>query len=189
MKKLIRVVGKVFLTLAMLLIVFLGAGFVYESISEASDERNFPAPGKIYEVDGLGMHLNCKENCTRENNVRKHSEQNAVYLDQRFIDDPVTKELLSLSDVSPIMQATFGLKSLYTLINPHKNAVTVHRVQSAGLWDVVPAAVAAKVYGGEMYDELGKPLKLAEYIILPGKGAAVVKGDKFKFVLDRIQSK
>lgn len=128
-----------------------------------------------------------KENFVRENNVRNYVQENAVYLDQRFIDDPITQQILLLPDVVSIKQATLGLKSLYTLINPHKNAVTVHRVQSAGLWDIMPAAVATRVFGGEIYDDSGKPLEFKNYIMVPGNGAIVIKGDKFSFVLDELK--
>lgn len=129
-----------------------------------------------------------RENFIRLNNTRNYNQTNVVYLDQRFIDDPITQELIKSSDVSQIKQATFGLKSLYTIINSHINAITLHRVQPAGLWDVMPAAVAAQVFGGEIFDEIGNPLKLNDYIVLPGNGGIVIKGDKFKFVLDKLNS-
>lgn len=128
-----------------------------------------------------------QNNLERINNKRNYSQKYAVYLDQRTAEDLLTKELLVMPDVARIKQAALGLKSVYTIINPHEAAVTVHKVQTAGLWDILPAAAAAKVFGGGVYDDTGEPLKLNQYIILPGKGATIIKGDKFKFVIDKLK--
>ena len=130
-----------------------------------------------------------KDNLVWENNTRNYNQESVVYLDQRFIDDPITNRLLSLPETTSIKQATLGLKSLYTVLNPHESAATVHRVQTAGLWDVLPAAVAAKAFGGNVYDDKGNLLVLNEYIILPGNGASVIKGRKFQFVVEELKNK
>jgi len=75
-----------------------------------------------------------------------------------------------------------------TCHNPHESAIMCHRVQSSGLWDILPAAVASKAFGGEIYDDRGNTLLLNEYAVLPGKGCTVIKGDKFKFVIDLIRN-
>lgn len=127
-----------------------------------------------------------KNNLKRENNKRNYSQQYALYIDQRSVNQ-IEQELISLPEVSVIKQATLGLKSVYTIINPHKSAITIHTVQNAGLWDVMPAAVAAKSFGGKIYDGKGKSLDLKSYIILPGNGATIIKGNKFNFVLDQLK--
>ena len=132
---------------------------------------------------------NNKNNFIRLNNKRIYSQEYVAYLDQRFLEDAITNQILKISEVIPIRQATLGLKSIYTIVNPHKSAVTVHRVQTAGLWDILPAAVACKVFGGKVYDDLGNPLRLDSYIILPGTGATIIKGEKFKFVIDELKKK
>ena len=63
----------------------------------------------------------------------------------------------------------------------------VHRVQSAGLWDIMPAAVAARCCGGEIYDDRGDPLRLTDYVILPGMGVTVIKGAYFSFVAEELK--
>lgn len=156
-------------------------GIVENSKSRFAACFNYVTKEKIF------IDADNRQNFIRENNVREYSQKDVVYLDQRFLDDPLTKRALSLPDVTPITQATFGLKSLYTIINPHENAVTIHRVQSAGLWDVLPAATAARVFGGEVFDDEGSPLVLDRYVILPGNGATVVRGDKFKFVEEELK--
>jgi len=35
-------------------------GFVYQSVQEGNDLAAYPAPGKIYDVDGLALHLDCR---------------------------------------------------------------------------------------------------------------------------------
>jgi len=48
------------LTLLFLLVLFLaGAGFMYQNISEARDRRFNPMAGKLVEVDGRKMHIDC----------------------------------------------------------------------------------------------------------------------------------
>lgn len=128
-----------------------------------------------------------KENLIRENNVRNYTQENVVYLDQRLLDDKIIKELTSQPGTTSITQAALGFKSLYTILNPHKDAITVHRVQSAGLWDVMPAAVASRAFGGQILDDTGNQLQFKEYIVLPGKGATVIKGDKFAFVAEELK--
>jgi 3'-phosphoadenosine 5'-phosphosulfate (PAPS) 3'-phosphatase len=129
-----------------------------------------------------------KHSLIRNHNVRNYNQTNAAYFDQRFIDDGINKKLQSMSNVDIVTQAALGLKSLYTLINPHENAVTVHRVQSAGLWDIMPAAVAANAFGGIILDDQGNPLTFTDYILLPGKGATVIKGDLFNFVAEELRN-
>lgn len=154
-------------------------------IVEASQPRfgacyNFITKEKIM-IDALDP-----DSFIRENNVRKYSYPNAVYIDQRK-GDYVEDLLLDTPDSKAITQATLGLKSLYTILNNHQNAITCHRVQTAGLWDIMPAAVATKAFGGQVYDDKGEELKLNEYIILPGKGATIIKGDKYKFALNELR--
>lgn len=45
-------------TAAVLLLLLL-AGFIYESLTEASDARAYPAPGQMVDVGGHRLHLNC----------------------------------------------------------------------------------------------------------------------------------
>ncbi len=128
-----------------------------------------------------------KRNLIRENNLKNYTQKFAIYSDPRFLNDPIVNKLLSLPEVTSINQATFGLKSIYTILNPHQAAITLHRVQAAGLWDVLPAAVAAKAFGGHIYDDNGDILVLNDYIVLPGNGAAVIKGDMFQFVVEDLR--
>lgn len=153
-------------------------------------ENNIPAYGCCYNyfskekilVDGSS-----KKNLIRERSLRDYKGKNVAYLDQRPGTE-LEKELLNMKDVIGIKQATVGLKSIYTIINEHESAVTLHQVQTSGLWDVMPAAVAACAFGGEICDELGKSLKTNEYIILPGKGCLILKGEKFEFVKNRLSN-
>jgi len=50
---------RVLQALLALVIVLAVAGFVYQSIGEASDARRFPPPGQLLDVGGYKLHLNC----------------------------------------------------------------------------------------------------------------------------------
>ncbi len=158
-------------------------GIVEDSQPRFAACFNYVTKEKIF-IDALD-----KNNLIRENNIRNYTQKYAAYLDQRFLDDPITTQIISLPEVTPVKQATLGLKSLYAVLNPHEAAVTVHRVQTAGLWDVLPAAAAAKAFGGNVYDGNGDLLVLNDYIILPGNGASVIKGEKFQFVVEELKNK
>jgi len=155
-------------------------GVVVDSVPRFGCCYNFITKEKIL-IDGED-----KNSLVRENNVRNYSGENAVYVDQR-LGGMLEKELVSMPHTTVIKQAALGLKSLYTIINPHSSAITLHTVQSAGLWDILPAAVAARAMGADVYDADGNPLKLNEYIVLPGTGAVIVKGELFSFILNRIR--
>ncbi|MGK0293583.1 MAG: hypothetical protein ACI9U1_001980, partial [Porticoccaceae bacterium] len=49
-----------FLILIGSVIVISLSGFAYQLIMEESDHVDYPAPGKIYQIDGLGLHLDCR---------------------------------------------------------------------------------------------------------------------------------
>jgi len=171
--------------------------FLKEDLGAASDfcillglvENGVPAYGACYNFvtkEKILIDGNDPNNLLRENNARDYSQEYAVYVDQRP-GDFIEQELIDMPGVSVIKQAALGLKSLYTVINSHKSAITVHRVQTAGLWDIMPAAVACRAFGAKVYDDKGEELKLQDYIVLPGIGATIIKGDKFNFVLDLLK--
>ena len=134
-------------------------------------------------VDG-----NNKDNLVRENNVRNFTGKDVVYTHNEHVGQ-IEKTVSSLPDVTLISQSAYGIKSLYTLINPHENAMAPHKKNNMGLWDVMPAAVAARAFGGQVYDGQGKPLVCTEYVYIPPRGAIVVKGEKFLSMLDLLQDK
>lgn len=123
-----------------------------------------------------------------ENKKREYKGKCVAYVDPRP-GDSVEDEIRSVQGVSVITQATLGLKSLYTFIGQHESAIACHRVQVAGLWDILPAATAARAFGGTIYDDQGNELVLNQYAILPGRGATILKGPAFKFVVDRLKEK
>ena len=59
LRRALRNVGKLLLVLAILLVAALLMGAVYQSIMNGRDARRYPPPGRIYQVDGRDMHLNC----------------------------------------------------------------------------------------------------------------------------------
>lgn len=153
---------------------------VEHGVPEYAAVYNYVTHEKIL-IDG-----NKKENLIRVNNKRDYSGAYAVYCDQRpggKLEDSLKK----LFDVTIISQATLGLKSVYTIINPHKSAITAHLIQNAGIWDVIPAAVAARAFGGNVYDSRGDLLSYTSYIVLPKIGAIVLRGERFQFILKDFQ--
>lgn len=48
---------KFFIVIFALIIIVVGSGFIYEAVSESQDLKNYPAPGKIINVDGHDMHV------------------------------------------------------------------------------------------------------------------------------------
>lgn len=172
--------------------------FLNEDLGAASDfclllgivENGKPRFGACYNFitkETILIDAKDKTSLFRQNNVRNYQQKYAVYVDQRP-GEAIETELTKLPEVSVIKQAALGLKSLYTKINPHEAAITVHKAQTAGLWDIMPAAVATQALGGQVYDDLGNKLKLTDYVILPGKGATIIKGERFQFVLSRLKS-
>lgn len=121
----------------------------------------------------------------REKITREYTAKNCFYMDQRMGGE-IEQNISEMDGVTSVVQAALGLKSIYTIINKHESAITVHRVQSAGLWDIMPAAVAALAFGAEILDDQGNPLVFNKYIVLPGKGATIIKGEKFKFVKEEL---
>ena len=126
-----------------------------------------------------------KSKCIIENSVRNYKSKSVIYIDPRPGDE-IQKKIMDMDNVSNITQATLGLKSLLTILNNHENAITIHRVQDAGLWDILPTAVATKIFGGILLDDKGNDVVYNKYIILPGKGATCIKGNKFIFVKDEL---
>ncbi len=50
---------KILLVVAGLVIVALVSGLIYEKLAENRDAARFPAPGRLYDVDGRKLHLSC----------------------------------------------------------------------------------------------------------------------------------
>jgi len=120
-----------------------------------------------------------------------HNSDPIVYTDPRVFSDPrygprLQKIVQQVPGTRVIAQGSFGLNAVHALLNGHQDALVFHPVQQSGLWDVLPAAVAARAFGGEIFDGQGKPLKLDSYVLVPGLGLYVLKGDKFRFVIDEI---
>lgn len=116
--------------------------------------------------------------CIVENAKRKRATPAALYVDPRP-GEQIQASIAAQAGVQTIVQATLGLKSLYVLLNDHVDALTIHRVQAAGLWDILPTAVAARAFGGLLLDDNGEKVKFNEYVVLPGRGATCIKGKRF----------
>jgi 3'-phosphoadenosine 5'-phosphosulfate (PAPS) 3'-phosphatase len=157
-------------------------GIVENAVPKYGACYNYVTKEKIF-LDGDN-----RANFSRTNARTIYDQENVAYVDQRK-GDWIEDRIKETKNTTAITQATVGLKSLYTIINPHKSAIMCHRVQSSGLWEILPAAVASRIFGGEIYDDCGDTLKLNRYIELPGRGCTVIKGEAFAFVRDLIRNK
>ncbi len=127
-----------------------------------------------------------KENCIIELDYRKRNYPNACYADQRAWEE-IQKNVMKQDDVKTIVQATLWLKSLYTFLNNHDNAIAIHRVQHAGLWDILPAAVASIAFWGILLDDKGEEVIYDKYIVLPWKWATAIKWNRFVYVKEKLK--
>jgi fructose-1,6-bisphosphatase/inositol monophosphatase family enzyme len=124
----------------------------------------------------------------REGKQRIFEGKNVAFVDQRKGDE-IESEIISQIETNVYPLASYGLRVVYTFLNNFESAIAYHSVQQTGLWDILPGAAVAKAMGQKIYTNMGNELSLNEYIALPGKGALAIKGDKFKFALEKILSK
>ena len=114
-----------------------------------------------------------------------------IYVDSRVYSDPEYGQRLKeickrVPNAEIVTQGSFGLNALHALFNSSPDALVFHPVQQSGLWDVLPAAVAARAFGGQIFDGQGKELVLNSYAMIPGPGLYVLKGNLFRFVIDEL---
>ncbi|MCB1685265.1 MAG: alpha/beta hydrolase [Pseudomonadales bacterium] len=55
-----KILKKLVIGLIILLIGLALSGATYQWLAERSDRQNFPAPGSLYSIDGLQLHLDCR---------------------------------------------------------------------------------------------------------------------------------
>src|SRR5713226_519244 len=58
-KTLIGRIGRVLLVLVILLVLLAAAGLLYQGIASGVDASRYPAPGKLIDVGGYRLHINC----------------------------------------------------------------------------------------------------------------------------------
>ena len=75
----------------------------------------------------------------------------------------------------------FGLRMLLVQLGNHESAVAAHFAQENGLWDILPAAVAAQFTGAVILDGNGNKLEYTKYITIP-EGVIIHSGDKFSWI-------
>jgi pimeloyl-ACP methyl ester carboxylesterase len=56
----IQTLKKVFGVIFVLLIGLIVLGFTYQSVQQNKDRANFPAPGELYDIDDMSLHLDCR---------------------------------------------------------------------------------------------------------------------------------
>ncbi len=58
-KTLIGRIGRIMLVLVILLVLLAAGGLLYQGIASAVDASRYPAPGKLIDVGGYRLHINC----------------------------------------------------------------------------------------------------------------------------------
>jgi fructose-1,6-bisphosphatase/inositol monophosphatase family enzyme len=126
------------------------------------------------------------EKIVRKGERRNFIDKKAIFVDQRS--SGVLEEQLKLNSLSAevFTMASFGLRAIYSCLE-FEDAVALHRVQTTGLWDILPAAVIAHFNNAKIYDEIGNELLFNQYISLPGNGALIIKGHEFEYILEDLK--
>jgi pimeloyl-ACP methyl ester carboxylesterase len=55
----LRRISRILLFLAILLVILMGTGLVYQAVSSAVDASRYPPPGKLVDVGGYRLHIHC----------------------------------------------------------------------------------------------------------------------------------
>lgn len=166
----------------------LGSEFDY-SLLMGIVEKGKPRFGCCYNyVTGEIILLDSDGEVTREgpsrNKFRGHSVR---YMDMRAKDslnkDPLNKMLDEVKWLTTFEFRSLGPPLLYAQLNGHSNSIVSHFPQQNGLWDVLPAAVAARSTGTRLLDGNGDPISYTKSVFIP-KGIIQVKGTMFDSILN-----
>jgi fructose-1,6-bisphosphatase/inositol monophosphatase family enzyme len=145
-------------------------------------EKGKPRFGFSYNyITGDKIFLDSRGDVTRKGFRRKSfSTLSARYADIRA-NDSINQTLSNDASVSTYHFRSLGLASLYAQLNNHDSFVLAHFPQANGLWDILPAAVAAKFSGANLLDGNGNKVSFTEYVMIP-KGVVMYRGEKFSFL-------
>src|SRR5947209_8070390 len=58
-KTLVWRIGRILLVLVILLVLLAAAGLLYQSVASASDASTYPPSGRLVDVGGYRLHINC----------------------------------------------------------------------------------------------------------------------------------
>ena len=121
-------------------------------------------------------------------NKSLYAAQYARYTENRT-NDEINTEIASDSSVRTFNVGPLGIRCLYAQLNGHESAVAVHLgLQENGLYDILPACVAAQFTGAVILDGLGQPIKFTDYILTPNKGTVAYIGKKFSWAGEKLRN-
>lgn len=124
---------------------------------------------------------NHKEGCMTQNKKRVYQGKDVLYEDPT-VRSMMVDQIKKMADLKVISQHALGLASQYCFINDHTNAVSIVDHCHPGIWDIVPAMATAQAFGGVIVDGNGDAVRLNQYIMIPGNGCRVIKGERFLFL-------
>jgi len=119
-----------------------------------------------------------------KNNIIEVSKRRFNAINARYFEDRSDDKINNILATDPSIDGHFnvyplGLRTLLLQLNGHNNAVASHFAQQNGLYDIMPAAVAAQFTGAKLLDGFGNPLKYDEYVLIPG-GIVTYIGNKYE---------
>ncbi|MCK5063261.1 MAG: hypothetical protein KAR23_04985 [Candidatus Aenigmarchaeota archaeon] len=164
----------------------LGEGYDYALLIGIVEDGK-PRFGCCYNyVTGEEIYIDSVGDITRKGIRRDKFEADfARYVDRRS-EDPINLKLSQDPSVSTYTFGSLGLGSLYAQLNEHKSAVVAHFPQQNGLWDILPACVAAEFTGATILDGSGNKISYTDYLLIP-KGVVLYTGDKFSWIKNELQ--
>ncbi|MBI2548075.1 hypothetical protein HYW21_01875 [Candidatus Woesearchaeota archaeon] len=124
---------------------------------------------------------NHKERCITQNKKRLYTGKDVLYTDPT-VTSTIVEQIKKMADIKVISLHPLGLTSQYCFINDHANAATVIEHSHPGIWDLVPGMATAQAFGGVVADGNGDPITLNKYIMIPGNGCRVIRGERFLFL-------
>ncbi len=121
------------------------------------------------------------------NNQRFYSGRYVQYVEDRTKDE-ISKRISEDPSLDGIYDiGDIGSRAVVLQLNDHESAVTVHFAQQNGLWDILPACVAAEFTGATILDGYGEKIRFTDYLLIPGGGLTVHTGNKFSWVTQELR--
>ena len=123
-----------------------------------------------------------------ENSRDDFKAENALYVDNRSKNDGIQKLLSEKADGIHLYSSP-GLAFVYAQLRKHKSSVIYHFAQQNGLWDIAPACVISEITNTRILDGNGDYIKFRDYLNIPNKGLALIRGNNFSWIKETLKRK
>jgi len=150
-------------------------------------ENGQPKFGVCYDyVSGETILLNSeniKNLVWMKSSKENYLANNALYLDNRFRinKDKINIRLINESDET-FWYSSPGKAFILAQLCGYKSVAISHFFQQNGLWDIAPACIITNLTETKILDGFRNPIKFNKYLLIPGKGNTLYKGDKFSWL-------